>query len=66
MDEKTLIKLAEQLKTGELAPSDFVSRLKKLPFENIAGGEVKLDHHRPLRKGFAEIVYCPGKSDAQI
>ena len=66
MDEKILIALVEQLKTGELAPSDFVSRLKKLPFENVAGGEVKLDHHRSLRKGFAEIVYCPGKSDSQI
>jgi len=66
MDEKALIKIAEQLKTGELTPSDFVSKMKKLPFESIAGGEVKLDHHRSLRKGFAEIVYCPGKSDAQI
>ena len=66
MDERALIKLAEQLKAGELSSSDFVSRLKKLPFENVAGGEVKLDHHRSLRKGFAEIVYCPGKSAMQI
>jgi len=66
MNEEILFKLAEQLKTGELTPSDFVNKLKKLPFENIAGGEVKLDHHRSLRKGFAEIVYCPGKSDLQI
>ncbi|MCL1876272.1 MAG: nickel pincer cofactor biosynthesis protein LarB [Synergistaceae bacterium] len=66
MDENTLIKLAEQLKAGELTPLDFVSKLKKYPFENVAGGEVKLDNHRPLRKGFAEIVYCPGKSASQI
>jgi len=66
MDEKVLINLAEQLKTGVITPSDFISKLKKLPFENIADGEVKLDHHRSLRKGFAEIVYCPGKSDSQI
>ncbi|MCL1941065.1 MAG: nickel pincer cofactor biosynthesis protein LarB [Synergistaceae bacterium] len=66
MDERTLIKLTEQLKAGSLSVDDFVSRLKTLPFEDVAGGEVKLDHHRSLRKGFAEIVYCPGKSDAQI
>jgi len=66
MDEKSLKRLAGQLITGELTTSDFVSKLKKLPFEDIAGGEVKLDHHRPLRKGFAEIVYCQGKSDPQI
>ena len=66
MNEKALIRLAEQLKAGELTPSDFVSKLKKLPFEDIAGGEVKLDNHRSLRKGFAEIIYCPGKSDKQI
>lgn len=66
MDEKTIIKLAGQLKAGEITPSDFVSKLKKYPFESVAGGEVKLDNHRLLRKGFAEIVYCPGKSASQI
>ena len=66
MDEKTLTELAEQLKAGDITTSGFVNRLKKLPFENIAGGEVKLDHHRSLRKGFAEIVYCSGKSGSQI
>lgn len=38
----------------------------KPPFENLSGGEVKLDHHRVIRKGFSEIVYCPGKSDEQM
>jgi len=66
MDEKILIGLAEKLKAGEITSSDFVNKLKKLPFENVADSEVKLDNHRLIRKGFAEIVYCPGKSDAQI
>ena len=66
MNEESLKRLAGQLITGELTTSDFVSKLKRLPFENIAGGEVKLDHHRSLRKGFTEIVYCQGKSDSQI
>jgi NCAIR mutase (PurE)-related protein len=66
MDEKILTKLVEQLIAGDLTPSKFVSKLKKFPYESIVGGEVKLDHHRTLRKGFAEIVYCPGKSHTQI
>jgi NCAIR mutase (PurE)-related protein len=66
MDERALLKFAEQLKAGEISPEDFVRKLKKYPFENVADGEVKLDNHRTLRKGFAEIVYCPGKSDSQI
>ena len=66
MDEELLLKLADQLLTGKLTKLEFASKLKKLPFENIASGEVKLDHHRSLRKGFAEIVYCQGKSDSQI
>ena len=35
-----------------------------MPFRDL--GEVKFDTHRALRKGFAEIVYCPGKSASQM
>lgn len=66
MDERELSLLAEQLKSGDICTEAFVAKMKALPFENLASGEVKLDHHRALRKGFAEIVYCPGKSDSQI
>ena len=33
--------------------------LKKLPYEDL--GFAKLDHHRALRSGFGEVVYCAGK-----
>lgn len=39
-------------------------RLKDLPYEDL--GFAKLDHHRALRRGFAEVVYGPGKTTDQI
>jgi len=38
--------------------------MRALPYEDL--GFAKLDTHRPLRRGFPEVVYCPGKTDAQI
>jgi NCAIR mutase (PurE)-related protein len=38
--------------------------LKALPFENIEYARV--DHHRALRTGFPEVIYCPGKTAGQI
>ncbi len=64
MDEQQLLSLLRQVKEGTLDESDFVRRMKALPYRDL--GEVKFDTHRQLRKGFAEIVYCPGKSDSQI
>jgi len=36
----------------------------KKHYEDI--GFAKVDHHRPRRKGFPEVIYCPGKTPAQI
>jgi len=41
-----------------------VGRLRGLPFEDL--GFAKIDHHRQLRRGFAEVIYCPGKTTEQI
>nr|WP_321502614.1 nickel pincer cofactor biosynthesis protein LarB [uncultured Dethiosulfovibrio sp.] len=64
MDRGEVLALALKLKKGELSPDDFVNKVNLEPFEDL--GEVKLDHNRALRRGFAEIVYCPGKSDDQL
>ena len=39
-------------------------RLKNLPYEDL--GYAKLDHHRKLRSGFGETVFCQGKPDAYL
>lgn len=64
MDRGEVLALALKVKKGELSPEDFVNKVNLEPFEDL--GEVKLDHNRALRRGFAEIVYCPGKSDDQL
>ncbi len=43
---------------------DALDRLKKLPFEDI--GFAKVDHHRNIRNGYPEVIYCQGKTVEQI
>ena len=64
MNEQLLLTLLRQMKEGTLSEEEMVRAVKAMPFRDM--GEVKYDTHRSLRKGFAEIVYCPGKSDAQM
>lgn len=57
-------KLLEQVKNGEISPQEAAKHLKNLPFEDI--GFAKLDHHRQLRTGYGEVIYCPGKTPEQL
>lgn len=52
-------KLLEQVKNNEIEIKQAEEILKKLPYEDL--GFAKLDHHRTLRSGFGEVVYCAGK-----
>ncbi|MGH9280815.1 MAG: nickel pincer cofactor biosynthesis protein LarB [Acidimicrobiales bacterium] len=63
MDEPTLRRLLDDVRSGALAPDDAVARLRRLPFADL--GFARVDHHRALRQGMAEAVYGPGKSPAQ-
>lgn len=61
MDIKELLR---QVQTGEMKPEEAEACLKDLPYEDL--GYAKLDHHRKLRSGFPETVYCQGKPDAYL
>ena len=50
----------EKVKSGEIDINEAENILKKLPYEDL--GFAKLDHHRKLRSGFGEVVYCSGKT----
>ena len=52
--------LLSKVKNGEMEIETAEEQLKKLPYEDI--GCAKIDHHRSLRSGFGEVIYCPGKS----
>lgn len=53
-------KLLEQVKSNEITVTQAEELLKKLPYEDL--GYAKLDHHRELRSGFGEVIFCSGKS----
>lgn len=52
-------KILEELWEKRITPQEAYEALKGFPFEDL--GFAKVDHHRSLRKGFPEVVYCPGK-----
>lgn len=64
MQPEQLQKLLEQVKGGQLEISDAMEKLKHLPFEDL--GFANVDHHRQLRRGFPEVIFCPGKTTEQI
>ena len=41
-----------------------MGKLRHLPFEDL--GFAHVDHHRQIRRGFPEVIYCPGKTTEQI
>src|SRR6202022_1177049 len=64
MTESELLQLLDEVRSGALAPRKAMERLKLLPFEDL--DFAKVDHHRALRQGFAEVVFGKGKTVAQV
>jgi hypothetical protein len=64
MTETDLLQLLDEVRSGALAPRKAMERLKLLPFEDL--DFAKVDHHRTLRQGFAEVVFGKGKTAAQV
>ena len=64
MDIERLKSLLEDIKRGEVEIDDALKSLRHLPFEDL--GFSKIDHHRRLRKGFPEVIFCQGKTTAQV
>jgi len=64
MTERQLARLLHDVKAGRVSPADAAERLRALPFEDL--GYAKIDHHRELRTGFPEVIYCAGKTIPQV
>ena len=56
--------ILEAVRAGELSVDDALLKLKAEPFEDI--GYAKVDLHRAVRQGAAEVVYGAGKTPEQI
>lgn len=61
---ENLHEILKAVQDGTLSVADAELRLKKAPFEDL--GYAKVDFHRSLRQGAAEVIYGAGKTPAQI
>lgn len=64
MEVEKLEYLLNQFKSGDVDLAHTLSTLKQLPFEDM--GFAKVDHHRALRTGYPEVIFCQGKTHEQV
>ena len=70
MDLDRIMQLLAQVASGERSVEDAANILERLPFGELAEEdshvEARVDHHRTLRTGFPEVVFCLGKTASQV
>ena len=64
MEQKEMIDLLRQVASGTMDVEQAALKLKEEPFEDL--GFAKIDHHRAMRQGVAEVIYGEGKTPEQI
>jgi NCAIR mutase (PurE)-related protein len=64
MNAKEVEKLLNDVKKGETSIEDALEILKNFPYTDL--GFARIDHHREMRTGYPEIIYCAGKSVEQV
>lgn len=64
MEQQEIRAMLEQVANGTMQVDDALLQLKKAPYEDL--GFAKIDTHRALRQGAAEVIYGAGKTAQQI
>ena len=64
MESTWLRDLLEQVQAGDATIDQALENLRGFPYEDL--GFARLDSHRTLRRGFPEVIFCPGKTMEQI
>ncbi len=64
MDSLHLKKLLQQVQSGSVSVQHALQELRTLPYEDL--GFASIDHHRSLRQGFPEVIFCEGKTKTQV
>ncbi|MBI3810915.1 MAG: nickel pincer cofactor biosynthesis protein LarB [Nitrospirae bacterium] len=64
MDSMAIQKLLARVKKGDLSVDAAMKRLRHMPYEPL--GFAAIDHHRSLRQGHPEVVFCEGKRPDQV
>jgi NCAIR mutase (PurE)-related protein len=53
----------QSVQDGKQSADDAFEQLKDLPFTEM--GFAKIDHHRQMRTGYPEVIFCAGKTPEQ-
>ncbi len=64
MTSKELEKLLTDLRKGDITIDEALEKLKTFPYTDL--GYARIDHHREIRTGYPEIIYCAGKTVEQV
>jgi pyridinium-3,5-biscarboxylic acid mononucleotide synthase len=64
MEKEYLQKLLGRVSDHSVTVNHALERLVNLPFEDL--GFASIDHHRPLRKGYPEVIFCQNKTPRQV
>lgn len=64
MNQEQIREMLSAYREGAISEDEVILRLREAPFEDL--GYAKLDQHRALRKGVAEVIYGAGKTPEQI
>jgi NCAIR mutase (PurE)-related protein len=64
MNKSDLVKLLQSVRLGKTSVETALNRLRHLPFEDVVYAHI--DHHRHLRHGMPEVIYCEGKTLEQV
>jgi pyridinium-3,5-biscarboxylic acid mononucleotide synthase len=64
MNKADLTRLLQNVRSGKIDIASALQRLRHLPFEDVSYAHI--DHHRHLRHGMPEVIYCEGKTREQV
>ncbi|AJQ27716.1 nickel pincer cofactor biosynthesis protein LarB [Pelosinus fermentans] len=64
MDINNLRNVLQDFQASRLSLDEAIDKLKILPYEDLEF--VKIDHHRMIRQGFPEVIFCQGKTAEQV
>lgn len=64
MTAKEVEKLLNEVKNGNTSVDEALDVLKSFPYTDL--GFARIDHHREMRTGYPEIIYCAGKTIEQV
>lgn len=64
MDQHQLLEILNQVSNKTIPVDQALEKIKDLPFQDL--GHAKVDHHRTLRKGYPEVIFCQNKTPSQV